>query len=92
MQLSYSALFVTPTQALQGWLKKLKLFRIHDSLSKVTNLRQKCMPWDGTLDFWVLLTITAMNLFAVGYGALQLKVRKGMQASQQLSPCAALLW
>jgi hypothetical protein len=63
---------------LQRWLKKARLYRIHDSLSKVTNVRAKCMPWDGTLDFWILLTITAMNLFAVVFGAFRLGDRSAI--------------
>ena len=62
-------------RALQGWLKKLRLHRIHDGLSKVTEKRKACMPWDGTFDFWVLLSVTAMNLFAVVFGIFRLQAR-----------------
>lgn len=63
---------------MQGFLKKLKLYRIHDSLSKITDQRKKCMPWEGTLDFWVLLLITAMNLFSVVYGLFKLENRSAI--------------
>jgi hypothetical protein len=58
---------------LQAILKKMKLYLIHDSLSKVTNLRKKCMPWEGTFDFWILLGITALNLIAVYLGITKLE-------------------
>ena len=53
---------------MQKVLKGLKMHRIHGALSKVTETRKKCMPFEGTLDFWVLLGITLMNLIAVGVG------------------------
>ena len=63
---------------MQGWLKPLQLYRIHDGLSKITELRKKCMPWDGTFDFWVLLAITVMNLLAVGIGFVRLNDRNAV--------------
>ena len=50
------------------------MHRAHDYLSKVTDQRKKCMPWEGTLDFWILLGITLMNLAAVGIGFYKLSV------------------
>lgn len=58
--------------AVQRVLKGLKLYKIHDAISKVTELRKKVMPWEGTFDFWVLLGITLMNLFAVTVGFIRL--------------------
>ena len=58
----------------QKILKRLKMFRVHDSLSAVTNKRKACMPWEGTFDFWILLAITLMNLAAVGIGLHKLSV------------------
>ena len=49
---------------------------MHGYLSKVTETRKKCMPWEGTFDFWVLLLITAMNLFAVVFGIVRLQARR----------------
>ena len=53
---------------MQKVLKGLKMHRLHGAMSKVTEARKKCMPFEGTLDFWVLLGITIMNLVAVGIG------------------------
>lgn len=47
---------------------RFALHRVHDKLSDITEKRGKCMPFEGTLDFWVLLLITLMNLFTVCYG------------------------
>jgi hypothetical protein len=62
----------------QKVLKGLKLHRIHDSLSKVTETRKKCMPFEGTFDFWVLSGITIMNLIAVGIGFYKLEGKKAL--------------
>ena len=35
-----------------------QLHHIHDGLSKVTELRKHCMPFDGTLDFWIIMFVT----------------------------------
>lgn len=48
------------------------LYCCHDALSKVSEKRKACMPYDGTLDFPVLFIITAMNLIALIYGATTL--------------------
>jgi hypothetical protein len=61
------------TALVQWVLKTLKLYKIHDALSKVTEKRKACMPWEGTLDFWVLLAITVTNLTAVFFGATKLQ-------------------
>jgi hypothetical protein len=63
---------------LQRFLKALKLHKIHDSLSSVTEQRKKCMPWEGTLDFWILLGITVMNLIAVVLGIRNLQDHKAI--------------
>lgn len=57
---------------MQKVLKGLKMHRVHGALSKVTETRKKCMPFEGTFDFWVLLGITLMNLTAVGIGIYRL--------------------
>ena len=57
----------------QKVLQKARLFRVHDAGSKVTELRKKCLPFEGTLDFWVLLFITAINLVAVVVGVFSLE-------------------
>lgn len=57
---------------MQRVLKGLRLYKIHDAVSKVTELRKKVMPWEGTFDFWVLLAITLVNLFAVAVGFIRL--------------------
>jgi hypothetical protein len=49
------------------------LYKVHDALSDVTDQRKKCMPFDGTLDFWVILVITGLNLFTVGWGLVKLE-------------------
>lgn len=41
----------------------------------MTELRKKCLPWDGTLDFWVLASITIVNLAAVAIGITRLQDR-----------------
>jgi hypothetical protein len=43
------------------------LHKVHDKLSEVTEARKKCMPFEGTLDFPVLLVVTLLNIFTVGY-------------------------
>ena len=47
------------------------LYQVHDKLSTVTEKRKKCMPWEGTLDFWVLMAITLLNVVTVVYGLTQ---------------------
>lgn len=70
-------LVLTYKVIMQRILKKMRLYRIHDSLSNVTNKRKACMPWEGTFDFWVLLGITLMNLLAVGIGLSRLIEKEG---------------
>lgn len=48
-------------------------YRLHGKLSSVTNKRRLVMPMDGTLDIWVLAGITAINLFAAGWGLVRLQ-------------------
>jgi hypothetical protein len=62
---------------LQKLLKSLRMYRIHDTLSKITEKRKACMPFEGTFDFWVLLGITLMNLGAVGIGVYRLLKKSG---------------
>jgi hypothetical protein len=45
---------------------------VHDALSNITEKRKMCMPFDGTMDFWVILVITGLNLFTVGWGLVKL--------------------
>ena len=47
-------------------------YKVHDKLSDVTDKRKKCMPFEGTLDFWVLLAITLLNVFVFVYGFITL--------------------
>jgi hypothetical protein len=47
-------------------------YKVHDKLSKVTETRKKCLPFEGTLDFWVLLFITLLNVFVFIYGIVKL--------------------
>jgi hypothetical protein len=47
-------------------------YKVHAALSRVTNLRKHVMPMDGTLDAWVLLTITAADVFAIAMGLRRL--------------------
>ena len=35
-----------------------QLHHVHDTLSKVTEVRKKFMPFDGTFDFWVIMFVT----------------------------------
>ena len=42
------------TKGKQGF----QLHHVHDALSKVTELRKHYMPFDGTLDFWVIMGVT----------------------------------
>lgn len=44
------------------------LYFAHAFLSRCTNLRSKCLPYDGTLDPYVLFLITALNCYAGVYG------------------------
>lgn len=48
------------------------LYRVHDALSHVTESRQRCLPYDGTLDFPVIFLITAINIIAVSLGTAKL--------------------
>jgi hypothetical protein len=57
----------------QWLLRKLQLWRVHDGLSHVTNLRKYCLPWEGTFDFWVLAGITGMNILSVYVGVSKLR-------------------
>ena len=63
------------------WSKRLQgdyappgcgLYKVHDALSDVTERRKKCMPFEGTLDFPVLLFITLLNLFTFVYGVIKI--------------------
>jgi hypothetical protein len=71
---------------MQKLLKTVKLHRIHDAISKITEKRKACMPFEGTFDFWVLLGITGMNLAAVGYGVYKLD---GKEALLTVKGCLA---
>lgn len=42
-----------------------RLWWIHRALSHVTNKRAKILPFEGTLDFWVLLVITVVEIASV---------------------------
>jgi len=54
-----------------------RLYHVHNVLSKVTNLRAHCLPFEGTLDFWVLMIITGINAWACVKGFLDANA-KGM--------------
>lgn len=41
-------------------------------MSHVTEKRRACMPFEGTLDFPVLLLITALNLFTLAWGLVDI--------------------
>lgn len=63
---------------MQKVLKGLKMHRLQDSLSKITEKRKTCMPFEGTFDFWVLLGITLMNLAAVGIGFYRINNKEAL--------------
>jgi hypothetical protein len=42
----------------------------HAELSRVTETRKAVMPYDGTLDVWVLIGLLGMNASVVAYGLL----------------------
>lgn len=43
---------------------------VHATVSRVTETRKAVMPYDGTLDVWVLMALLAMNASVVAYGLL----------------------
>jgi hypothetical protein len=61
-----------PAERTGAAAKRERSYAVHAALSRVTRLRRHCMPMDGTLDLWVLLVITALNVLAVGFGLARL--------------------
>jgi hypothetical protein len=51
---------------------------LHSALSKVTELRRKCMPLDGTLDVWVLIFFMTLSIFSAAIGAKRLIERNAL--------------
>eukprot|EP00892_Ulva_mutabilis_P010707 jgi/Ulvmu1/8008/UM004_0244.1 len=47
-------------------------YGVHDGLSRVTETRRRCLPYDGTLDFPVIFIITAINIIAISLGTAKL--------------------
>ena len=52
-----------PPAAAHGQLTAAQ--RVHGALSRVSNLRRWLLPLQGTLDLWVIMAITVMDVFAV---------------------------
>ena len=55
------------------------LATIHTALSRVTEMRRRVMPLGGTLEIWVLLGITAVDVAAVVVGLKGLKAESLQQ-------------
>ena len=51
---------------------KERKYRVHSTLSRVTNTRRRCLPFDGTFDIWILAGITGLDLFAAAWGLKRL--------------------
>ena len=47
-------------------------YRAHAAVSRVTEARKHVMPMDGTLDIWVLMAITALNIAAAAFGLVRI--------------------
>ena len=43
------------------------LYKVHDKLSEGTEVRKRCLPYEGTLDAPVLFLITGLNIFTVAF-------------------------
>ena len=54
------------------------LKRAHAALSRVTEQRRRCMPWDGTLDMWALVAVMVMGLTAAAVGLKRLYERNAL--------------
>jgi hypothetical protein len=70
---------------------KQKEYKLHAALSRVTNLRRKCMPMDGTFDVWVLFAITASQIYALVCGLVRL-YREGSFSSWKGAASVNVLW
>jgi hypothetical protein len=66
-------------------------YKLHAALSRVTNLRRHVMPMDGTLDLWVLLAITALQVYALIWGIVRL-YRQGSFSSWESIASVNVLW
>ena len=53
-----------------------RTYALHAAAARVTEQRRRVMPLNGTLDVWVLATMTGINLAAVVFGLVRLQ-RKG---------------
>ena len=51
---------------------KERKYRVHSTLSRVTNMRRRCLPFDGTFDISILAGITGLDLFAAAWGLKRL--------------------
>lgn len=69
----------------RGW----DLTHVHASLSKVTNVRKKFMPLDGTLDIWVLVIRLFISLVAAGFGIYRIIDRDALTNWEERS---TLIW
>lgn len=69
----------------RGW----QLTDVHASLSKVTNVRKKFMPLDGTLDIWVLIIRLLIGLVAAVFGIIRLVKRDALIRWEEES---TLIW
>ena len=49
-----------------------QLHNVHDGLSKVTELRKHVLPFDGTLDFWIIMGVTCVHPYLSSCIALTL--------------------
>lgn len=58
----------------RGW----QLTDLHAQLSRVTNVRKKFMPLDGTLDIWVLVIRLCISLVAAAFGVVRLVKREAL--------------
>ena len=57
---------------------RVRTYRLHAALSRVTGARKACMPMDGTLDVWVLYLFFALSLFSAVVGVRRLVSRDAL--------------
>eukprot|EP00892_Ulva_mutabilis_P012255 jgi/Ulvmu1/9401/UM051_0029.1 len=65
------------------------LTHVHAKLSKVTDVRKKFMPLDGTLDIWVLGIRLLISLTAAGFGIYRIAERDALVRWEERS---TLIW
>jgi hypothetical protein len=58
--------------------KKERMYRTHAGISRVTEARKLCMPMDGTLDIWVLMSFLFLSAFSAAVGVKRLAERDAL--------------